>query len=148
VRRRVALWLVPLTAAALALPASAGTGSGGSYRVRVVPDPTVDNSPFSGCGVANAWVVATDVGESAAPITVPAGKTLSVELTPDAQVFAGDEGMVWRLRLEVAGREVARSSGPAWRTEVHHRANKSERVWVLACNRTGYPDATVTYAIR
>ncbi len=145
-RRRVAVWLLPLTAAALALPASAADESGGSYRVRVMPDPTIDRSPFGGCGV-NGWV-GVDVGEFAKTITVPAGRTLSVQLTPDAQVFAGDEGMVWRLRLAVAGRQVARSSGAAWRTEVQYRASKSESVRVSACNRTGFPDATVTYAIR
>jgi len=71
-----------------------------------------------------------------------------VQLTPDAQVFSGNEGMVWRLQLRVGGQAVARSSGPAWRTEVHHRATRSEQVWVYACNRTGHPEATVSYTVR
>ena len=148
VLRRAVLLIPLLTAIAVGVPASAAGGSGGSYRVRVLPDPTVDASPYGGCGVANAWVVATEVGESAKPIKVPAGKTLAVQLTPDVQVFAGDEGMVWRLRLRVGGHEVARSSGPAWRTEVQYRARKTEEVWLLACNRTAYPDATVSYKVR
>jgi hypothetical protein len=148
-RRCVALLALAVAVATPVAPqAAAEGGAGGSYRVRVLPDPTVDASPYGACGVIDGSVLATDIGRSTRVIRVPAGRTLAVKLVPDAQVFAGDEGMLWRLRLVVANREVARSGGPAWRTEVSYRVPVTRDVRVLACNRSGFPDATISYTIR
>jgi hypothetical protein len=135
----------------LAVPSDAETSSSGwqSYRVHVLPDPTQHVSPYDSCGVIDAAVVGHEIGRTARSLRVRAGKTLTAYLTPELNVFAGDVGLNWSLRLyDASWHELARSSGPAWRTSIARRVPRTQAVWLVACNANGVPGATVSYALR
>jgi hypothetical protein len=145
--RRAALCLGAALLAATATPSSAGT-SWETYQVHALPDPTQDSSPYGLCGAADAYVAGQDIGYDARRLRVPAG-TLNASIVPELNVFAGDVGLSWTLRVyDRSMHEVARSSGPAWRTTVSHRFAKAQQVWLVACNSHGHPDAYVSYRTR
>jgi len=135
--------------ALLVLPAQAGpTGTSGSYAVHVLPDPTGDVSPYGPCGLADSYVAGNDVGSTTRTFVVPAGRTLSAEIVPMLNVFAGDVGLNWSLRVnDATGHELTRSAGPAWRTQVSYRVARTQQLRLVACNLRGHPDATVTYSL-
>jgi hypothetical protein len=148
-RRPPALVSVGLTAlSVLALPAHAGSVSGsGSYDVHVLPDPSHDVSPYGRCGIANGAVLGNGIGEDARRYRVPARGTLRVGVVPQLNVFAGDIGLNWSVRLyDTQFRELARSSGPAWRSEVSRSFAGPRDIVIAVCNRRGHPDATVSYS--
>lgn len=134
----------------LAAPVAAhGSTTSGSYRVHVLPDPTQGHSPYGICGAAEAMVLGIDIGDNARRVSVPAGRTLKVQLVPDLNAFAGDVGLQWSVRiLDSHLTELARSAGPAWRTEVSHLFSSGQQAWIVACNRNGFPEATVSYSLR
>ncbi|HUR15225.1 MAG TPA: hypothetical protein VM097_12120 [Mycobacteriales bacterium] len=147
--RRTLVPLVLMTCL-VAVPAQASpTGTSGSYDVHVLPDPTTDVSPDGQCGAANAFVLGSEIGQDSRAFLVRKGATLRAEVVPVLNVFAGDVGLDWSLRVyDVQWRELARSSGPPWgATSVSHRASRAQRVWLVACNRRGHPDATITYSL-
>jgi hypothetical protein len=130
----------------LGLPAAAAPAAETTYRVHVLPDPTQGHSPYGACGAAEGYVVGADVGDNVSRFSVRRGETLAVELAPDLNVFAGDVGLQWSLRLlDARSRELARSAaGPAWRhPTVARKFASAQQVWVVACNSNGFPDATV-----
>jgi hypothetical protein len=141
--------LVPLAlmTCLFALPAEAATS--GSYDVHVLPDPSGDVSPYGLCGVADGAVAGNEIGRNTRTFVVRKGRTLSAELVPVLNAFAGDVGLDWSLRVyDPKGRELARSAGPPWVTKVAYRVARTQQVWLVACNRRGHPDATVTYSLR
>jgi hypothetical protein len=143
--RRYPAALLALAALTVLAPGTSAR-SGGTYAVHVLPDPTADVSPYGGCGLADAYVAGSDVGGSGRVLKVRRGSTLTATLVAQANVFAGDVGLDWSLRVfDRDGHELARSSGPAWRTEVKVRRVPSQVV-LRACNRRGHPDATVSWS--
>ena len=143
---RVPAALVLSAVAVLAVPAAASPAQT-SYRVHVLPDPTQGHTPYGLCGAGEASVLGTAIGADMRSFTVRPGETLKAELQPDLNVFAGDVGLQWSLRLLDAGfNELTRSSsGPAWRAPtVSRRFGTAQRVLLVACNSNGFPDATVT----
>jgi hypothetical protein len=139
-----------LAGLALAAPAGASGGPAGSYDVTVLPDPSQQVSPYGGCRPSSgAYAAGQELGVDARQISLPGRGTLRAELVEQADVFAGDVGLRWSLRVfDTAGRELARSGGPAWRTDVTMRTAQARRVWLVACNTNGHPQARVSYAFR
>jgi hypothetical protein len=130
-------------------PGASAATSRGSYDVHVLPDPTRDVSPYGPCGAADAWVVAAEVGRDARAFRLPARSTLTAELVPELNVFAGDVGLDWTLLVvDRAGNELGRSHGPAWQTRVTARTSTARDVLLVACNGRGHPDATISWSVR
>ena len=145
--RPAALLLALLPVVGLVGPSSAATEQH-SYSVHVLPDPTSGLTPYGHCGALEGYVAGQETGYDARRLRVPAGSTLRASLVAQANVFAGDIGLNWSLRVyDATWRELARSSGPAWRTTVTRSFTKAQTVWLLACNRRGHPDARVTYTL-
>jgi hypothetical protein len=144
--RPAVLLLALLPAVVLAVPSEAASQH--AYSVHVLPDPTGDVSPYGRCGALEGYVAGQETGYDARQIRVPAGSTLRASLVAQANVFAGDLGLDWSLRVyDARWRELARSSGPPWRTTVMRSFATAQTVWLLACNRRGHPDARVTYTL-
>jgi len=139
----VLLALLPVFA-----PAASAGPTTTSYDVTVLPDPTQDVLPGGECGAPRSVVGGPDVGHHAREVRVPRSSTLSASVLPVADAFAGNVGLNWTLRIyDRSMRELARSSGPPWDTKVSRRFAAPQRVWLLACNRRGHPQATVTYTL-
>jgi hypothetical protein len=134
---------------ALLLPGhGASAGPRGSYAVHVLPDPTIDVSPYGGCRpAAGGWAAGQQIGVDAHRLAMRRAGVLRARLVAQANVFAGDLGLDWTLVVvDRAGKELARSSGPAWRTEVVAEVRRAQEVQLVACNRRGHPDATITWS--
>jgi len=150
VRRRPLTAALLLAGLAVGMPAGASAGTSGSYHLNVLPDPTQGASPYSSCRPTDGTtVVDRPVGVAAWELALPAAGTLRADLVEKLDAFAGDVGLRWSLRVfDTTGHELARSTGPAYRTDLSWRSARATRVWLVACNTHGHPEATLTYSFR
>jgi hypothetical protein len=139
-----ALVLAAVTLGLLAAPSGAATVASGSYAVHVLPDPTEPAGLYGRCGTIDGAVLGQRIGQDYRRLRMPAAGTLTVGTVPRANVFAGDLGTNWLVKLYDARlRPLATSTGPAWRHRATVRLARAQDVVVVVCNRWGHPDARV-----
>lgn len=131
---RRTVFILPLAVlVCLASPAGARPSGERSYRIHVLPDPSGDVPTYGHCGALDAYAAGYHVGGHTIALRVPAGSTLRASLVAQANVFAGDVGLGWSLRIhDTQWRELGRSRGPAWRTTVTRSFATAQQVWLLA----------------
>lgn len=148
-RPAAALVVALLCLGALAVPSRAAVVEKGSYRVRVLPDPTEPAHFYGRCGSIDGIVLNTEVGQDFHRLRVSRPGRLTVAVAPQANVFAGDVGLHWLVKLYDARlRPIATSTGPSWRQQASVRLARAQDLVVVVCNRWGHPDATVSWDLR
>jgi hypothetical protein len=145
--RRLALTATTLMVAALAVaPAHAGAPKTvkGTYKVSLVPDPTLEatGQVGDGCQAVNPASVDNH------PFKVPGAGTLHVVLdSPDPTGSGNADWDLWILDSD--GTTVLDGShGASAHEETTDKFKKGQQVTISVCNLLGGSDGTVTYEFK
>jgi hypothetical protein len=146
--RRALAPLALVALAVLAVPSSAkGVTERGSYQLRLKPNPVFyATDPVEGrCSPgASPYVVGVPDSDSSRTFRFSRSGTLRATLLPELATFP--VGPEWDLVVRESGRGVvATSTTHVGEYELTYPVRANRPFWLVACNKTGWPNATVSW---
>ena len=136
-----------LAALVLSPAAHAASPQSGTFAVRALPDAVAYVTASGACRLPDGRVGGYGKGSDGFELQAARRGTLTATLQPSGDAYVGPVGTDWRMAVyDSRMRLLASSAGPVWSNHVRVPVAAKQKVLVVACNRNGYPESTITYA--